>query len=149
MNFENIKIPKYVKQFIEDYIEVIDSGKIDELFQLALIEAELSESDFNTLCNILNDIDLPAFEERDKLFTDLFDQYMEMNETDYFMNDADRLVEIMDTMSTAECLGLDFNKIVFLLSQWSAEHPHKITIEGSNLNDLKIRFLVGNGNIAP
>ena len=147
MEFKRItKIPKWTKQFIEDYIDLIDSNKIEEVLQTAIVEAELSEESFKALCETLEEIDLPAFEERNKLFIDLFDQYMEVNESDYEQNDADRLVEMMDTMSTAICLGLEFDEIIALLNQWDKDHPGHIAIEGNNLNELKIRFLIGNSN---
>lgn len=146
MNFENKNLPRWTKQFIEDYIDLIDDNKTEEVLQTAIVEAELSEEAFKALCETLEEIDLPAFEERNKLFISLFDQYMEMNESDYEQNDADRLVEMMDTMSTAICLGLEFNEIITLLNQWDKDHPGHIAIEGNNLNELKIRFLIGNSN---
>lgn len=146
MNFENKNLPKWTKQFIEDYIDLIDDNKIDEVLQAAIVEAELSEKSFKALCETLEEIDVPAFEERNKLFIDLFDQYIEVNESDYEQNDADRLVEMMDTMSTAICLGLEFNEIITLLNQWDKDHPGHIAIEGNTLNELKIRFLIGNSN---
>lgn len=133
----------YTKRFIEDYIELIDDNKINDLFEAAIIEAELTEDQFNELCVILENIDIDAFDERDKLFLNLFDQYIEINESDYVKNDADRLVEMMDTMSTAGCLGLSYSGIIELLYKWDRENPGHIGIEGTNLNNLKIRFLNG------
>lgn len=133
----------YTKRFIEKYIDLIDTDKIDDLFEAAIIEAELTEDQFNELCVILENIGIDAFDERDKLFLDLFDQYIKINESDYVKNDADRLVEMMDTMSTAGCLGLSYSRIIELLCKWSRENPDHIGIEGVNLNNLKIRFLNG------
>lgn len=137
---------RYTKQFIEDYIVLIDTNKIDEVFEAAVIEAELSENQFNELCETLEKIGLPAFAERKTFFLNLFNQYIEDNESDYVKNDADRLVEMMDTMSTSVCLGLNFEEIVSLLNEWDKENPGHISIEGTNLDDLKIRFLRGSKN---
>lgn len=132
-----------VKEFIEQNIHLIDTNQFMELFQTAIIEAELNEFEFSQLCKYLEEADIRVNDVRDDLFTDLFDQYMEVNETDYEKNDADRLEEMMDCMSTAVCLGLEPSRIIELLNKWSDKHPNRIQIEGSKIDDLKIRFLRG------
>ena len=135
-----------IKHFIEDNIKLIDDNQFMELFQVAIIEAELNEYEFSQLCKYLEDADIQVNHIRDELFVDLFNQYMEVNENDYEQNDADRLEEMMDCMSTAVCLGLDAPHIVELLNKWATKHPDRIQIEGSTIEDLKIRFLRGDLN---
>lgn len=141
MKFENKNIYPNVKTFIEEYIEIIDQNKFPDIFDSAVIDAELNEIEFDQLCEILEEIKLPANEERNEFFINLFSQYMEAYEHEYEQNDADRLVEMMDCMSTANCLGLDLKSIKSLLNKWSTDHPNRIQVEGDTLSDCKIRFL--------
>ena len=139
---------KNVKIFIENNIHLIDGNKFDILFEVALIDAELNEEAFNELYEVLQESDMSVKQYRDELFIDLFSQYIEENEEDYEQGDADRLEEMMDTMSTAVCLGLNVSEIYALINQWSEQHPGRIQIEGSSKNELRIRFLIGNGESA-
>lgn len=132
-----------VKEVIEENIELIDANNFMELFQIAIVEAELNEYEFLYLCKYLEEAGISVNHVRDELFTDLFNQYMEVNETDYEKNDADRLEEMMNCMSTAGCLGLEAPHIIELVSKWSNNHPDRIQVEGTTLADLRIRFLRG------
>ena len=143
-----MNIQPQVKKFIESYITLINENKFDELFEAAVIEAELSEYNFNNLCQVLSESGIYVQSYREAFFTNLFSQYVEENESDYEQNDSDRLVEMMDTMSTAGCLGLDYKDIVYLIKQWSLANPGIIEVHnpGHSLDTLRIRFLRGDSN---
>lgn len=140
MNYNVKDMDPAVVEILEECIDEIDNNELDDVIWCALIDAQLSERQFKELVNILDSIDVPIKQARNKYFENLFNQYMES--ASYEEGEVIYLEDIADTMSTGKFLGMDMPEVTEIVKRYHNTHMDQFDyFPLFSLKEFKIKFL--------
>lgn len=109
-----------LKQFLEEYIELIETEDWNKLFQEAAWEKEFSELQFIDLVKVLNSIGCNTQIIQENFFIAGLETYYD--QADDWMAPED----ILNFYSTCGSFGIDYERRCALVKEWIAQNPGKL-----------------------